>query len=433
MLDIKFIRQNPDIVKKATKDKKVVVDVDRLLDLDGKRRQLLSELETKNKERNELARKGAGQADDEKAIAQGRILKEDIEKINIDFKAVDEEFELLLLKIPNISSDDTPVGADESDNKVLRQEGKKPSFDFEPKEHWQIGKELGIIDSETAGEVSGSRFAYLKGGAALLEFALIQHVLSILTNRQTLAEIISKNKLSVSDAPFIPVVPPVFIKPAIFQKMSRLEPADDRYYIPTDDLYLIGSAEHTLGPLHMDQTLSAKQLPVRYAGFSTSFRREAGSYGKDTRGILRLHQFDKVELESFTQSEQAIEEQNFFVAIQEYILQSLGLAYQVVAVCTGDMGAPDARQIDIETWLPGQDRYRETHTADYMSDYQARRLKTKIKRADGTTEFAHMNDATAVAIGRMIIAIIENYQTVDGTIEIPKVLQPYMFGLKKIQ
>jgi seryl-tRNA synthetase len=216
------------------------------------------------------------------------------------------------------------------------------------------------------------------------------------------------------------------IRPEVFQRMARLEPKEERYYIPSDDIYLIGSAEHTLGPLHMDETIQEDRLPIRYLGFSTAFRREAGSYGKDTRGILRVHQFDKLEMESFVSPEEGFAEQDFFVAIQEYLVHSLGLPYQVVAICTGDMGNPDVRQFDIEMWIPSQGKYRETHTSDYMGDYQARRLATKMKRKDGKTEFVHMNDATAFAIGRTLIAIMENYQTADGKIMVPEVLQKYV-------
>jgi seryl-tRNA synthetase len=219
--------------------------------------------------------------------------------------------------------------------------------------------------------------------------------------------------------------------------MGRLEPRDERYYIPSDDAYLIGSAEHTLGPLHMDQTLAEADLPIRYLGYSTSFRREAGSYGKDTKGILRLHQFDKLEMETFCLPENSIEEQNLLVAIQEHLVSSLGLPYRLVICSTGDMGDPDARHIDLETWMPGQGKYRETHSADLMTDYQSRRLAIKVKRttgsAAGKSEYVHMNDATAFAIGRLLIAIMENYQQKDGSIKIPKALHAYTAGRTEIK
>jgi seryl-tRNA synthetase len=218
------------------------------------------------------------------------------------------------------------------------------------------------------------------------------------------------------------------IKPEIFRRMARLSDADkdERYYLQQDDAFLIGSAEHTLGPIHVDSTLTENQLPLRYIGFSTSFRREAGSYGKDTGGLFRVHQFDKLEMESFTVPEDSHTEQDFIVAVQEYLVHSLGIPYQLIAICTGDMGKPDARQLDINSWLPGQNKYRETHTSDLMTDYQARRLETKVKRKTGETQYAHMNDATAIAIGRFIIAILENYQQADGSVKIPEVLVPFM-------
>ncbi len=433
MLDIKYIRQNPDIVREAILNKKSEVDLDQLLALDNSKRSLLTTLEQLNQSKNDIAKQISQSIGNQELIDQGKQIKLQLDEVDQRYRDIENQFDALLLKIPNIPTADTPIGPDESGNKVLRQVGDKPIFDFKPKEHWELGKDLDIIDNERAGQISGSRFAYIKGQLALLEFALVNYAFSILTNQEILEKIIRQNDLQVSAKPFIPVVPPVFIKPEIFQKMARLEPVDDRYHIITDDLYLIGSAEHTLGPLHMDETLKADALPVRYVGFSTAFRREAGAAGKDTRGILRLHQFDKVEIESFSMPEDGIAEQDFFVAIQEYLMQSLGLAYQIVITCTGDMGDPDARHLDLETWMPGQENYRETHSADYMSDYQARRLNTKVKTSSGKNEFVHMNDATVFAIGRTLIAIMENYQTKDGTIKIPEVLWPYMLGSKEIR
>jgi len=334
--------------------------------------------------------------------------------------------------VPNIPSADTPVGNDEEDNQVIRQWGEKPQFSFEPKAHWDLGKDLGIIDSERAAEVSGSRFTYIKGDLARLQFALVQFALDTVTNEETLKVIADEAELEVSTKPFIPVVPPVMVKPAVLNRMARLEPREDRYYIEQDDVFLAGSAEHTLGPIHMDEIIDADQLPLRYLGYATSFRREAGSYGKDTKGILRQHQFDKMEMESFTTPEDSLREQNFFVAIQEYMMRKLNVPYQVVQICTGDMGLPDYRQIDIESWMPGQDTYRETHTSDLMTSYQPRRLNTRYKAADGKPEFVHMNDATLFAIGRTLIAIMENYQQADGSIAVPDVLKPYMGNTETI-
>lgn len=424
MLDIKFIRENSDLVKQAVINKKSKADIDRLLVVDEKRRKLIADIEGLNQERGIAAKN--------KDIERGRMIKENLSSFEKEFKEVEAEYLELMYAVPNIPSDDTPVGKNEDENKVIRQVGEAPQFDFQPKEHWQLGEELGVIDTETASAVSGSRFVYLKGDLALMEFALVQFVMQTLISRETLQAIIEKAGLSVASTPFIPIVPPVMIRPEVFARMGRLEPREERYHIPSDDLYLIGSAEHTLGPIHMDKTLAEAELPIRYIGFSTAFRREAGSYGKDMKGILRLHQFDKLEMESFSVPELSLEEQDFFVAIQEHIVGSLGLPYQVVQICTGDMGGPDARQIDIETWMPGQSRYRETHTSDLMTDYQSRRLNIKVKRESGKNEIVHMNDATATAIGRTLIAIMENYQHADGSIRVPEVLKPFMFGIETI-
>ncbi len=427
MLDIKFIQKNKEVVKEAVKNKKAKVDIDELLEVDKKRRETIEASEVLKAEQNSKS-KGPQSSENIEGLKQ---LKSKFKELESSLTEIESKFNELMLKVPNIPSEDTPVGPDESANKVIRQVGKIPQFSFKPKEHWELGHDLDILDTERAVKVSGARFVYMKGGLALMEFALMQYAISILTDRNELAKIIKKSKLDISDAPFIPVLPPVFIKPEVFQKMGRLEPKEERYYIQGDDLYLIGSAEHTLGSMHMDEFLKIENLPLRYVGFSTAFRREAGSYGKDTKGMLRIHQFDKLEIESFTLPEDSTREQDFIVAIQEHMIQELELPYQVVAISTGDMGTPDARQIDIETWMPGQNKYRETHTSDLMTDFQARRLSIKFKR-DNKSEFVHMNDATAFA-GRTLVAILENYQTEKGTVLVPEVLQKYMGGLKEIK
>jgi seryl-tRNA synthetase len=425
MLDIKLIRENPELIKKVVKDKKINVDVDQLLQLDEERRRLLTDVENLNQEKNLAAK--------DKDIDRGKLVKENLVALEARFSELDAAYREVMQKMPNFYSDDTPVGKDESENVVLRKVGKIPEFGFKPREHWELGKDLGIIDNETAAEVSGARFTYLKGDLALMQFALIQFVLGILTNEKTVAKIIKDNKLSISHKPFSPVVPPVMIKPEVMQRMGRLEPRDERYHMQADDLYLVGSAEHTMGPMHMGQAIPENQLPIRYIGYSTAFRREAGSYGKDMKGILRLHQFDKLEMEIFSTPETGMQEHLLTVGVQEYIWQELGIPYQVIIACTGDMGDPDFRHIDIEAWLPGQDKYREVTTSDYMTDWQSRRLNTKVKRQEGKPELVHMTDATAVAIGRTLIAIMENYQREDGSIEIPKALQPFMFGKTEIK
>jgi len=431
MLDIKFIRNNPEVVRKAIQNKNIDLDLDKLLALDSRRRELIESSETLKAEQNKKS-KGPGFN-----VEELKSLKEKFKVMEHELACVGEEFNQLMMQVPNIPSDDTPIGPDESGNKVLRQWGEIPKFSaeggFKPKEHWELGQELDVIDIERAAKVSGARFAYRKGGVVLLEMAIIQYAMSILTDEKILKKILKKTGLNLSSKPFKPVLPPVMIKPDVFQRMDRLEPKEERYHIPSDDIYLVGSAEHTMGAMHMDETFKEEELPVRYIGFSTAFRREAGSYGKDMKGLIRMHQFDKLEIESFTLPEDSQKEQDFIVALLEHMVQELKLPYQVLIMCTGDMGKQDARHIDIEIWMPGQNKYRETHTSDLMTDFQARRLNTRVKRNSGETQYVHMNDATAFALSRTVVAIMENYQTSKGTIEVPKVLRKYMGGMKEIK
>ncbi len=420
MLDIKFIRENRDVVATAIKNKHREINLDELFELSDKRKALKQEIDNINQKRNDAAKA--------RDIEVGTQLKKEIEVLERDFNDIDKKFISLMVKVPNIPSLDTPIGPDESGNKVLRQWGEIPKFDFKPKEHDELGENLDILDIKTAGEISGSRFAYLKGDLVLMQFALLQFCFNLLTNKEKLEPIAKNVNLPNELTSFIPVLPPVFIKTAVQNRMARFMTPEEHYMFPEDDLMLIGSAEHTMGSMHMDQIIDESKLPIRYVGYSTAFRREAGSHGQDTKGIIRQHQFDKLEMESFCLPEHSMQEQDFLVAIQEHILQSLKLPHQVVIICTGDMGFPDYRQIDVETWMPGQNRYRETHSSDLTTSFQSRRLNTRVRRTDGKVEPLHMNDATAVAMGRTMVAIIENYQNADGSIKIPEVLQPYMGG-----
>lgn len=436
MVDIKDVLQNPDKYKEAAKSKSSNVDIDLLLDLAAKRNKLLTDLNESRQKQNQLVEeiKHLGKPTPE-LVERGKSLKSVTKQLEEELNGIEFSYIDLLYKVPNPPSTDTPIGKDEKDNVVLRSWGEPRNFDaegFTPKEHWMLGEELGLIDLERAGKVSGARFTYLKGDLALLQFALIQFALGKITDENFVAQVIEERGLNLSPSGFIAVVPPVMIKPEPFTRMARIEPKEERYYIPSDDLFLVGSAEHTLGAMHMDETFTESELPKRYIGYSTSFRREAGSYGKDMKGILRLHQFDKLEMEVFSTKETAYAEQELLVALQEKMMQELNIPYQVMVICTGDMGGPDERQFDINSWMPGQGKYRETHTSDLMGDYQARRLNTRVKYKDGRKDLVHMNDATLLAIGRTLIAIMENYQQKDGSIDIPVVLQPYMGGKKKI-
>ncbi|HAS80546.1 MAG: Serine-tRNA ligase [Candidatus Nomurabacteria bacterium GW2011_GWE1_32_28] len=435
MLDIKFIRDNKDIVEEGAKRKRVEVDIEKLLVLDDERIKQLKEVEDLRSEVNRVSQDIARNQDQAlkiQLIEEMRIVKEDIKQKEEKLKATMDEWQKIMLQIPNVTSPDVPKGPDESGNVVIRNWGEKPVFEFTPKEHYEIGEKLGIIDNQTAAEVSGARFTYLKGDLVLMQFALINFILEILGNKEILEKIARDKNINIDTKPFMPVVPPFMVKPNTYLKMARLEPKEDKYHLVADDMYLVGSAEHSLGPMHMNQIIDEKDMPIRYVGYSPAFRREAGSYGKDTKGILRMHQFEKLEMETFCLPENSIQEQEFLVSIQEYLLQMLKLPYQVVLICTGDMGKPDYRQIDIETWMPGQNTYRETHTADLMTSFQSRRLNTKVKRIDGKVELVHMNDATICAIGRTLIAILENYQQIDGTVKIPEVLKKYMGGRETI-
>lgn len=429
MLDIKFIRENKDIVIAGIKKKNSSVDIDALINLDDKRLEIMSRTEYLRSEQNKVSLAMGTNLEPAiraQMIEEMRVVKDEFKEKEEELQRIMTQWQALMLKIPNIPSVDTPEGPDESGNQVIRQWGEKPTFSFTPKEHFELGKALGVIDTETAAEVASSRFSYLKGDLVLLQFGLIQMCLEILTNKDTLESIAKEAGLSIVPSVFVPVIPPVFVRPLVQVKMARYMTPEDHYLFPNDDLMLIGSAEHTLGSMHMNKIFEENELPVRYAGYSTAFRREAGTAGKDTNGILRQHQFDKLEIEVFSLPENGVQEQNFLVAIQEYVLRSLKLPYQVVLVCSGDMGFPDTRQIDIETWMPGQNKYRETHSSDFTGGFQSRRLNTRVRRSDGKIEPVHMNDATVVAIGRTLIGIIENYQQEDGTIKVPEVLRKYI-------
>lgn len=427
MLDISYIRDNPARVKEFSAAKGYKVDVDKTLELDTERRELNQAIEKLREERNTLSaslKKGKPSAD---AIERGKAIKTELASLEDKFKTVEQDFYAHLKQIPNAPWSDVPVGGSEDENVVAEVIGEPTKFDFAPLNHWQIAEKRGWIDKERAAKVAGARFAYLKGDLVKLQMAIVQFVINTLTNESKIAEIIKEAGLEgLSTRPFTPILPPLMLKTDMYDAMDRLEPREDRYQISGEELWLQGSAEHVLGSMYSGEIISEDDLPLRMLGYATSFRQEAGSYGKDMEGIFRMHQFDKLEMESFSTKETSFNEHLFFVAIQKYLLKSLGLPYRVLQKCTFDIGKPNSRGIDMETWLPGQDKYRETHTADYMTDYQARRLKTRTRRSSGEVELIHTNDATAFALGRIMIAIIENNQTADMKVKIPVVLQPYM-------
>jgi seryl-tRNA synthetase len=432
MLDIQFIRDNADLVQNKSKQKGYNVDIAKLLELDVERRSLIQSVTGLQTERNALAQAAKGKRPSEAQIEEGRALKEKMMNLEERLKIVGEQYAELLRAVPNMPTEDVPVGTSEDDNKVSKVVGEPREYDFTPKHEYQLAEPLDLIDKERAAKIAGSRFAYLKGDLVRLQFALIQFVLQTLGDERVIEKLVQENKLHVSAKPFTPVLPPAMLRTEPYVASARLNAEEITYKIEQDDLWLNASAEHTLCTMYWNEILPEEALPIRYIGYSTSFRREAGTYGKDTEGIFRMHQFDKLEMEVFSTPETGIEEHLLLVAIQEYLVQRLGLPYHVLQKSTFDIGKPNARGIDIECWFPGQGKYRETHTADYMTDYQARDLKIRTRRSAGKVEFVHTNDATAFAMGRILKAIMENYQTEDGHIIVPELLRPFMQGQEEI-
>jgi seryl-tRNA synthetase len=432
MLDIRYIRENSDRVQEASRQKGYDVDIQALLRLDQERRELQSQVDELRAKRNENAAKMKGGKPEQSQIDEGKQIKIQLAEREEYLTHTDTQFIELLKKVPNMPVGDVPVGASEDENVTAKTVGEPTELDFTPKSHFEIAEAKGWMDKERAAKVTGARFAYLKGDLVRLQFALVQFITDKLSDQAFIDEIIAENNLTVSNKPFTPVLPPLMIRTELYDAMDRLEPRDDRYKIEDEDLWLQGSAEHVLGSMHADEIFAEADLPVRYLGYATSFRREAGTYGKDMEGMFRMHQFDKLEMESLTIGDQGLDEHLFLVAIQEKLMSLLGIPYHVLMKCTADIGKPNARGIDIEAWLPSQQKYRETHTADYMTDYQARRLKTRVRRASGEVELVHTNDATALALSRGPIAIIENYQTANGDVRVPDVLQPYLGGRKTL-
>ncbi len=431
MLDIRFIRDNAEAVQENAARKNYSVDIAQLIKLDDQRRELSSRADELRERRNANAAKmkGAQGKPDQAIIDEGKAIKIELAELEESLGLLEADVLKLQKAVPNMALEDVPVGASEDENVVAKVVGEPTTFDFELRNHWQVAEQRDWIDKERAAKVAGSRFAYIKSDLVKLQFAIIQFVMNSLSDEAVLADIAKSAGLEgISTKPFTPILPPLMIRTELYDAMDRLEPRDDRYKLEDDDLWLQGSAEHVMGSMHANEILTESQLPLRYLGYATSFRREAGTYGKDMEGILRMHQFDKLEMESFTTGEDGLKEHLLMVAIQEYLLASLGLPYRVIQKCTADIGKPNARGIDMEAWLPGQNQYRETHTADYMTDYQARRLQTRVRRESGDLELIHTNDATAFALGRAMIAIIENNQQADGTVTIPEALRPYLGG-----
>ncbi len=418
MLDINYIREHPDEVKegiaKKNADPKLV---DKFLRLDEEWRTKTSALDQLKAEQNTLSKElGKGKSED--LLSKAQILKKRIAEVSMEREETEKKRDEIFRKFPNPPLKWVPVCQDESGNEIIREVGKLPEFDFTPKDYLELGESLGMINVKKAGEVSGSRFGYLMGDAALIEFALVKLAMDTLVPHG-----------------FIPVIPPVFVKEKTMQAMGyvdRREDMEETYFFEKDGLYLVGTSEQSVGPFHMGDVLKEDELPKRYVSFSTCFRREAGSYGKDTRGILRVHQFDKIEMFSFCKPEDSEKEHEFLLSLEEKLMQALKLPYRVVRMCTGDLGNVAAAKYDIEAWFPSENAYRETHSTSNCTEFQSRRLNIKYrpKEKGEKPRFLHTLNGTAFS-QRPILAIMENYQTKDGTIKIPDVLQDYI-GKKEI-
>jgi seryl-tRNA synthetase len=414
VLDLKLIRSDPERVKSALARRGAAGRVDELLALDERRRGLLPEVENAQAERRALSKQiGAAKQSGEGAeelMATVQGLKERIEAGKAELEEVDRQLGKVALTLPNLPDPDAPEGTTEEDAVVVREVGRRTEFDFEPRDHLEIGTALDLIDMESAARLSGSRFAYLKGDLVMVELALVRFAI----------------ELARAEG-HEPVVPPVLVREEALEGTGFLPGDRDQIYeIPKDELFLVGTSEVALAGLHADEILDAADLPLRYSGFSTCFRREAGAAGRDTRGIFRVHQFDKVEMFSFVEPARSGEEHERLLAIQERILTELEIPYRVVNVAAGDLGAPAAKKYDCEAWIPSQERYRELTSCSNTTDFQARRLGCRYRAADGEApQVVHTLNGTAVAVGRTIIALIENRQERDGGFTLPKTLHPY--------
>ena len=434
MLDIKLIRKDPDLVKYSIEKRWMKVDIDRFLFLDKEIVSLKQKIDELRAVKNKVSKEIPLLEKNIRAekIEEMKSLWDELNQFESKLRIYEEEFDKIHRTIPNLLNPNVPDWKDDTENISLKKVGEIKSYDFEVKDHHDLWEQKDLIDKKKAAEVTWARFYYLKWDLVLLQYAVINFTFWVLTDGKILKKIIDDNNLKVSSKPFKPIIPPLMIGFETMDKMWRLHPMEDRYCHPEDSQALVWSAEHTLWPIHMWETLKEEDLPLRYFANTPAFRREAGTYWKDARWIFRVHQFDKIEMESFTISDDWEEEQKFIVAIQEYLVKSLWLPYQLVDICTWDIGKPDYKQYDIETYFPWQWAYRETHTSDYMTDFQSASLNIRVERSSWKKEFVHMNDATAFALWRILAAIMENYQTKEWNIKIPEVLIPFMWGRKEI-
>jgi seryl-tRNA synthetase len=412
MIDIHAIRKDPDAVARGAKAKGVDIDVKKIVQLDAKYRATLQKreaLRAKKNDANASIAKAKG-AEKKKRIAEMRNVDADEQKVVPTLQKMERTLREMLMHIPNMPASDVTVGVDDSHNDVLRTVGKKPTFDFEPRDSLALGELHEFIDVKRAANVAGARFGYIKGDLALLEFALLEHAVKTLSGHG-----------------FTPVIPPVLVRDAMMEGMGFLEHGDDQetYHLDKDGLYLVGTSEQSLGPMHVGETLEKGALPRRYFAYTPCFRREAGAYGKDTRGVLRVHQYSKMEMLSLVPPDASDKEHAWFLELEEQLMADLKLHYRTVRLCSGDLGTPSARTYDIEAWLPSEERFRETHSTSTTTDFQSRRLNIRYRSGDGAPQFVHIVNGTYFA-ERLLLVIMEQYQRSDGTIAVPKLLQSAM-------
>jgi len=417
MLDIKFIRENVKQVKEAAKNKNIQVDIDELLKLDEERREAQIKIDELRAERNELASSVKSGKPSAEQIAKGKYLKEEITKLEEEGGGVEEKYLELLERVPNLYHPDAPIGKDDSENVEIERVGEPAQFDFKPKDHVELGESLDIIDFATAAKVTGAGFYYFKNDLVLLDLALQHYAIEKLVDRG-----------------FIPFVTPDLAR-GFTMKGTGYNPRgneDQIYEIKDEDLSLIATAEITLGGYLANKILSEADLPIKYVGLSHCFRKEAGAYGKESRGLYRVHQFNKIEMFIFCAPEQSEKIHEEIKEIEKEIYTELGISFRVLSICTGDLGGPAYRKYDLEAWMPMKNDWGEITSCSNCTDYQARRLNIKYKNKIGQKEFVHTLNGTAVTSSRTSLAILENYQQADGSVKIPEVLQKYMPGNKKV-
>ena len=422
MLDINIIRKDIEKVKQAIVNKNETTSLDSFQELDSKRKEILIECDDLRNKRNITSKKiselKSKNSDASELIQEMKGVSDKIKQLETEVKTLGDDLELLLLRIPNIPAADVPVGKDSTSNVVVRSWGEKKLFSFTPLPHWELGKELGILDFERAAKISGAGFTLYKGAGARLERALYNFMLDLHTQEYGYTE----------------VLPPYLVNRASMTGTGQLPKLEeDMYRIPDDDLFLIPTAEVPVTNIHANEILSHKDLPILYTACTPCFRREAGSYGKDTRGMIRVHQFNKVELVKFVRPETSYDELESLLSVSEKVLQLLGLQYQVAKLCTGDLSFAAAKCYDIEVWSPGVNKFLEVSSCSNFEDFQARRCNIRFRDDKGNLRFVHTLNGSGVALPRTMIAVIETYQREDGTVETPEVLKPYMNGLKVIR